>query len=167
MTRPDLVRTWVSDILGGLHPSYVWHDLARAWQQPGTGEEAVAAMLAAGPEARAARLASFGVPGEVGRRMAEAFDAEMGRCILALSRSAAQPAMAEAGRYLAAAAARPGLAILATEDHFVGTEAMHRESAAAAGARVAALEGLGHWWMLQDPARAAEALERFWASPSG
>jgi hypothetical protein len=24
------------------------------------------------------------------------------------------------------------------------------------------LDGLGHWWMLQDPARGAAALTRFW-----
>ncbi len=41
---------------------------------------------------------------------------------------------------------------------------MHRRSAALAGARVEVLDGLGHWWMLQDPDRAAEVLGRFWDS---
>jgi hypothetical protein len=27
---------------------------------------------------------------------------------------------------------------------------------------VAELDGLGHWWMLQDPARGAKMLEDFW-----
>ena len=31
------------------------------------------------------------------------------------------------------------------------------------GARSATLEGLGHWWMLQDPERGAAALRDFWA----
>jgi hypothetical protein len=26
------------------------------------------------------------------------------------------------------------------------------------------LEGLGHWWMLQDPAAGAAALNAFWAT---
>jgi hypothetical protein len=26
------------------------------------------------------------------------------------------------------------------------------------------LEGLGHWWMVQDPARGAAALTHFWDS---
>jgi len=26
------------------------------------------------------------------------------------------------------------------------------------------LDGLGHWWMVQDPARGAAALTRFWES---
>ncbi len=39
---------------------------------------------------------------------------------------------------------------------------MAREAAERAGAQVAVLEGVGHWWMLEDPARGAEALEAFW-----
>jgi hypothetical protein len=37
-------------------------------------------------------------------------------------------------------------------------------AAARADARTAALDGLGHWWMLQDPARAATVLREFWAT---
>ena len=58
---------------------------------------------------------------------------------------------------------RPGLAIIGTEDHFVGSEEMLRRSAARAGARAENLDGLGHWWMGQDPARIARALGSFWA----
>ena len=29
-------------------------------------------------------------------------------------------------------------------------------------AQVTPLEGVGHWWMLQDPERGAEALTAFW-----
>jgi hypothetical protein len=29
---------------------------------------------------------------------------------------------------------------------------------------VAELDGLGHWWMLQDPERGARMLEAFWAA---
>ena len=32
-----------------------------------------------------------------------------------------------------------------------------------AGAEITTLDGLGHWWMCEDPARAAQALNRFWA----
>jgi hypothetical protein len=31
--------------------------------------------------------------------------------------------------------------------------------------RAEILDGLGHWWMVQDPARAARALASFWAGP--
>ena len=34
MTRPDLLRSWCSDILGVFEPDYVWHDMAQVWQTP-------------------------------------------------------------------------------------------------------------------------------------
>jgi len=85
----------------------------------------------------------------------------MGRCILALYRSAAQPKMAEWGAELAAAERRPGLVVIATEDHYTGGEAMARRSAERFGADVVVLPGLGHWWMLEDPAAGAAALRPF------
>ena len=86
---------------------------------------------------------------------------EMGRAILQLYRSARQPAMAEAGRALEVAAARPGLSILATEAAYIADE-LGRRAAGRAGARTEVLDGLGHWWMVQDPARSAAVLIRFW-----
>jgi hypothetical protein len=44
---------------------------------------------------------------------------------------------------------------------------MRRRAAERAGARIEVLDGLGHWWMVQDPARGAEVLTRFWASFPG
>ena len=70
--------------------------------------------------------------------------------------------MKEWGRQLEAAERRPGLVIVATADPFTGGEEMARRSAERFGARVAVLDGLGHWWMLQDPARGAAALREFW-----
>jgi pimeloyl-ACP methyl ester carboxylesterase len=52
--------------------------------------------------------------------------------------------------------------VLATDDQFCGTDAMRRRAAQRAGAQVTVLDGLGHWWMVQDPARGAAALTRFW-----
>ena len=89
---------------------------------------------------------------------------EMGRCILALYRSAAQPKMSEWGAELAAAERRPGLVIIASEDHYTGGEALARRSAERFGAQVAVLPGLGHWWMLQDPAAGAKVLADFFAT---
>ena len=86
----------------------------------------------------------------------------MGRAILLLYRSARQPAMAAAGRSLANARARPGLSLLATEDTFIGSDDTRHRAADRAGARTEELDGLGHWWMVQDPARGAAALTRFW-----
>lgn len=163
MTRPDLLRSWVSDLLGCFDPDYVWHPLAQGWQTPGKGEDAVAAMVA-DPSSRIDDMESRGLDRAVGEEMARGYDETMARCILRLYRNAAQPTMARLGENLPAAAARPGLAVIATEDRNVGTEEMRRRAAARAGARVAVLEGLGHWWMVQDPKRAAAMLNEFWAS---
>lgn len=73
-------------------------------------------------------------------------------------------AVAWLGRNLEAASSRPGLALLPTEDHQVGTDEQRRRSADRAGARTQVLQGLGHWWMTQDPERGAEALHEFWDS---
>ena len=144
-------------------PDYVWHDLARRWQTPGVGEESVAALMGGTPDDRAERMIARGIPGAVAARLAAAQGPEMGRAILAFYRSAVQPTMAELGRGLSAAAASPGLAIIGTDDHFVGSIDLRRRSAARAGADVAVLDGLGHWWMVQDPVRAAGVLAAFWA----
>ncbi|MBJ7466089.1 MAG: alpha/beta fold hydrolase [Mycolicibacterium sp.] len=164
MHRPELVRSWVSDIVGVFDPEYVWHDLAQIWQTPGAGEEHVAAMMAGDSEERIAAVAAMGVGPEIAPALVAAQNADMGAAILRLYRSAAQPVLAEAGRALENAAARPGLAILATEDHFVGSEEIRRRAADRAGARTEVLDGLGHWWMIEDPARGAEVLTRFWAA---
>jgi pimeloyl-ACP methyl ester carboxylesterase len=164
MNRPESVRSWASDVLGILHPDYVWHDLAQVWQTPGAGEDAVEAMMGGELDDRVALLTGLGIPAAVATEMALAQGPEMGQAILALYRSAAQPAVAEAGRFLANATARPGLSLLATEDTYVGTEEQRRAAAEQAGARTEVFEGLGHWWMLQDPVRAAKVLTDFWDS---
>lgn len=162
MSRPDLLRSWASDVVGVFHPAYAWHHLATLWQTPGVGEADVARRFGASVAERAEALVGRGIPRAVAERIAPAQDADMGRAILAHYRSTAQPVMAELGRTLPAAAARPGLAIVAGADDLVGTDAQRHEAAEAAGARVDVLDGLGHWWMVQDPARAAEALTAFW-----
>jgi pimeloyl-ACP methyl ester carboxylesterase len=164
MARPDLLRSWVSDIVGVFDPEYVWHDLAQVWQQPEVGEQAVAQMAAAPVAVRAANLADRGMAPAVADRVAAGFDEAMAQSILRLYRSAAQPTLADAGRDLEKAAQRPGLAIMPSEDFRVGTEEQRHRAAARAGARAEVLDGLGHWWMAEDPKRGAEALNRFWAS---
>ncbi|TSD99799.1 alpha/beta hydrolase [Skermania sp. ID1734] len=166
MHRPDLLRSWVSDAVGVFAPEYVWHDAARIWQTPGAGEELVDKMMKAPREARVRRNVGLGMPVDVAEAVADAQGDEMGRAILALYRSAAQPAMAELGKELENAASRPGLNIVATEDGYVGGDGRIR-AGERAGAQIARLEGLGHWWMLQDPARGAAVLADFFAAAPG
>lgn len=164
MSRPDLLRSWVSDTLGAFEPDYVWHELAQRWQTPGVGEADVAERFGPGRDVDAvvALLVGRGMPEPVARAVVAGQDEAMGRAILRHYRAAVQPVMAEAGAHLPAAAQRPGLAVLATADHVVGDDAQRRRAAARAGARVAELEGLGHWWMAQDPEQAAAVLLDFW-----
>jgi pimeloyl-ACP methyl ester carboxylesterase len=164
MTRPDLIRTWASDVVGTYHKDYVWPDHAVQWQTPGVGEQVVAAMVEQSAEERAAFLAGGGMNPVIAARIAPGIDEAMGACMLPLYRSAVQPVLAELAERLEAATARPGLAIVATENHGVGTDEQCRHAAARAGARVGVLEGLGHWWMTQDPRRAASLLNTFWSS---
>lgn len=159
--RPDLIRSWATDIAGCFAPDYVWHDMAQVWQTPGAGEDAVAGMASAPLADRVALFQSLGLTEEVASAMAPAVNEEMAACILSLYRSAAQPAMAEFGGRLGEAASRPGLVIIPTEDHYTGGDQRARWAADQAGAEIAVLEGLGHWWMVQDPARGAEALRGF------
>jgi pimeloyl-ACP methyl ester carboxylesterase len=163
MTRPDLVRTWVSDVLGVFDTDYVWHDMAQQWQTPEVGEAVVAGLAETPLVDRAAFLAAAGMASDIAERVAPGVDAAMGSCILTLYRSAAQPAVAQrSAEHLEKASARPGLALLPTEDTFVGTEEQRRRAAARAGARVVVFDGLGHWWMTQDPAGTAAAVVEFW-----
>lgn len=159
--RPELVRSWVTDIAGCFDPAYVWHDFAQVWQTQGAGEAAVAQIAATPVDQRAQQFEGLGMSKDVAKRCAAAGGDEMGRCILSLYRSAAQPKMAEWGADLSNARSRPGLVIIATEDHFTGGEVLARRTAERAGAEVARLEGLGHWWMCQDPKRGAEAIRKF------
>jgi pimeloyl-ACP methyl ester carboxylesterase len=162
--RSDLLRSWVIDIGGCVAPDYVWHDNAQAWQTPGVGEEAIARLLGMPTATRVAIYESLGMTPVVARQVAAAADETMGRCILALYRSAAQPAMARLGERLGAAAARPGLVLIATEDGFTGGEQRARWAADRAQAQVAVLAGRGHWWMLEDPQAGADALRAFWST---
>jgi pimeloyl-ACP methyl ester carboxylesterase len=167
MHRPELVRSWASDALGAFDPDYAWHELAQVWQTPGHGEQLIEAMMGGTVENRTARLSAFGIPADIATSIATEQGPQMGRAILQLYRSARQPAMVHAGSTLAKAKARPGLSLLASADPHVGSDVMRRRAAGRAGARTEVLDGLGHWWMVQDPARGAAALTRFWETLGG
>ena len=151
--RPDLVRRLVTDIAGTADIQYEWHDMAQVWQTPGEGEafvDAVAAMPAAD---RVPMLVDAGMTEAGARACAEANGPEMGACILTLYRSAIQPNMALWGEQFVALHARPEtLVVIAHDDHYTGGPDLARRVAQKWGAGVAELDGLGHWWMMQDPA---------------
>jgi len=163
MDYPDLIRSWTIDILGAFDADYVWHEMAQVWQTPQVGEQAVAQMTSAPKEARAQRYQSLGMTSAIAQKVAAGANEDMGKAILALYRSAAQPVMRDFGTELPRAAAKPGLALIATEDHYCGGETLARRCAERAGANVAVLQGAGHWWMCQQPKQAADAINAFLA----
>jgi len=161
--RPDLLRSWSVDTAGCFAPGYLFDDVpCHIWQTPGAGEAAIAAWLALRVEDRTSINESMGMTPEVAGALAEALDDDMGRCILALYRSVPEAVLSHWGQKVSAASARPGLVIVPAEDEYTGGEARHRWVAERAGANVVVLEGVGHWWMVQDPAAGAAALRQFW-----
>lgn len=161
--RTDLIRSWATDSAGLMHVDYEWHDMARAFQTPDVGEQSVAALFGGTLADRANMLIGFGVPADTAERVSADQNEEMARCILALYRSAAQPAMANLSRYLAESEQRPGLIFAPTEDHFAGTQQMYTEVATTLGADLLTLNGFNHWWMFGDGAAiGADALIAHW-----
>ena len=160
--RPDLVRSWATDCAGLAHPDYAWHDMAQAWQTPEVGEEAIREMLERPLEAKIEMLRSMGMPDEVAREIGDAQGPEMGRCVLALYRSAKQPVMRELGERLAKGERRPGHVFIAMDDPFTGTPEMCAAVADSVGAKTTELPGRGHWWMFADLDPVVDALVAHW-----
>jgi pimeloyl-ACP methyl ester carboxylesterase len=160
-TRPDLVRSWVTDAAGIGDPGFEWHDFAKIWQTPGEGEEFFAQQLAATPEERGTVFEMFGVPHNRAVSLAGWADETMAESILALYRSAVHVGTEWGPEFKDIP--KPGLVVVPSEDPFLSAEGA-RSAAGAAGAAVAALDGIGHWWMLQDPGRGARMLEEFWST---
>lgn len=160
--RPDVVRTWATDVAGIVHDDYVWHDTAQAWQTPDVGEEVIAGMTGAGSDERIALFRSLGIPDDMAPDLAAGLTPEMGRCILALYRSGAQPAMGELGARVVEADRPPGLVIDAPEDPYIGRD-LSLEMANRLGAETLTLDGRSHWWMVSDVDPVADALADFWS----
>lgn len=155
--RPDLVRSWAADCAGLTHPDYVWHDGAQVWQTPDAGEQFAEAMIGLPPDA----LHAWGVPPGLEPALAAGIDATMTAAMLALYRSAVQPALRELGAELLAAERRPGLVFDATGDPYVPS-ALSRQVAESLGADIVTLDG-AHWWMWEATEQAADALVAFWS----
>jgi pimeloyl-ACP methyl ester carboxylesterase len=160
------VRSWAVDLANTFHPGYVWHRTARIWQTPGAGEEALARVCADGPDGLrrgAARLEQLGVPAATAREMSAAHDRTMSECILCLYRSAQPNVRADWRIEKPTGTIPPGLVLYVAADPF-GDEPMSDEVGSELGAAKARLDDLGHCWMLEDPVRVGNILERFWAS---
>jgi pimeloyl-ACP methyl ester carboxylesterase len=158
--RPDLVRKWVTDAAGLVDAEgFEWHDFAKTWQTPGEGEAMVDAWLATPVDERAAIFtAEGGVPADLATILAAALDRTMTDAILTLYRSATAVHTEWGPDFVDIP--KPGLVVVPSEDPFL-SETSARRAAAQAGAEVVLLDGLSHWWILADPARAVSVLDDF------
>ncbi len=159
------VRTWVSDVAYGWLPGYEWHPAAKVWQS-GAGEASLAGIRQGTPGTFGELLQPRGMSPELAKEIDAGHDDTMDAAILALYRSAVPNLYADWGQQITGPTAVPGLVVIPAGDP-MGDEAGDTEVARRLGARVERLEGLTHYWMQQDPDRAAEVLLRFWANPRG
>jgi pimeloyl-ACP methyl ester carboxylesterase len=157
----DRLHSWVADVGNIVHPDYVWHDFAKLWQTPGEGEMFFESQAALPAEERAPLYEAIGVPAAGALEMAQASDTTMGACILSLYRSAEPNIHHHWGPWTPTSA--PGLVLHATGDVF-SDEKLAAEVATSLGARFERIEGAGHFWPYDSPAKGAAVLESFWSS---
>ena len=162
--KPGIVRSWAADCAGLLHADYQWHDMAQGWQAPELGEQMVAGMVAMPDDQFVDAFSGLGMTREIAAEVKSKIDDEMARCILALYRDAAQPAMVAVGKQFVAAQPKNGLVIIAEGDHFAGSPETMTSVANSVGAAIAVLPEVGHWWMCQRPDLGADILMAHWAS---
>jgi len=155
------VRSWVTDAAGIGDIDFEWHEFAKIWQTPGEGEKFFEDQNAASAEERGTVLEMFGIPHDRAVELASHGDDVMAQSILALYRSAVDVGKEWAPDFRDIP--KPGLVLIPPDDPFL-KGAGARASAVRSGAQVAELQGVGHWWMLQDPAQGARVLEEFWSS---
>ncbi len=108
-------------------------------------------------------MSSQGIPLTVAANIKPHLNEDMARCILALYRSAVQPALAAVGKLFTTAAPPNGLAIIAPNDHYAGTAEDMHHAAKTVNATTASIDDAGHWWMCSHPEQAASILIEHWA----
>ena len=162
-TAPELIRTLACGG-GPIDRTYEWHTMAQLWQTPDTGEEAVAGMLALPTDELAAGLTAAGAPPELAAQQAVHLDELMGRCILALYRSAVSVG-AEWEDAVAAMPRRPAVVLWGRDDPYVGPEFGER-LAQRISSELIVFDDCSHWWPWERASETADALERLWMRAS-
>ncbi len=138
------MRSWATDVIGMLQPDYIYHDAALRWQTPDIGEHAIAGMFAEDDQDFVTYFSSMGMTPTVAANIKAHINDDMARCILALYRSAAQPALANVGKLFTTAAPPNGLAIIAPNDHFCGTVQDMSQVATSVNDTTATIDDAGH-----------------------
>ena len=154
--RPDLVRTWAGGN-GPISARYVWHPLAKIWQDPVEGDRFMAELT---PDGFAADLIDgFEVPADLAEDMVRYVDAPMKDSILKLYRSAVR--MGGEWEPGLARMTAPGLVFWGARDPACQVEFADELARAIRAEHVVKLD-CNHWPVLQRPAEVAAALEAHW-----
>ncbi|ROQ60134.1 pimeloyl-ACP methyl ester carboxylesterase [Streptomyces sp. 840.1] len=159
--RPDLVRSWAGGN-GPINAGYVWHPLAKIWQDEAEGDRYMRELRA---EPFAEDLAAgFDVPIDRAREMARRVDGTMKDAVLRLYRSALTMG-AEWEPGLSAVSA-PCLVFWGAHDPACQIEFGRRLGASLHASAVIEMD-CNHWPLLQRPAEVAAVLEGHWNAHAG
>jgi pimeloyl-ACP methyl ester carboxylesterase len=155
--RPEYVRTWA---VGGatVDRTYVWHDIAQAWQTPGVGEQVMEAM--SGDTFVDTLADQVGGP-EKARAMAEHIDATMKDCILKLYRSAASGFGEWHDDIDRVLPTRPGVVFWGAGDPYV-TKEFGERLATRTQSTLVMFPDSGHWWPATEAAEVGSRLHELW-----
>lgn len=154
--RPDLVRTWAGGN-GPISARYVWHPLARIWQDPVAGDRFMAELTPGG--LAGTMIMDFDVPADLAGEMVRHVDEPMKDSILRLYRSAVRMGGEwEPGLTKLTA---PALVFWGARDPACQVEFADELGRAVGAERVLKLD-CNHWPLLQLPEQVAAALEEHW-----
>ena len=154
--RPDLFATWTISNAAP-HPDYKWHRMARMWQTPIIGE--LIQMLTRS-DALAKALEEQGLPADLARHEAAAFDPVMKKAILKLYRSAKKAGTEWSTGFDTLAV--PGLVFWGEQDPYVPLwvgEAFAKQT----GATLKVFPDAAHWSVVQKSEDLAACLKTLWS----
>lgn len=155
--RPDLVRSFATDVLAFFHPEFTWHPLAKVWATPGAGEAFMEEQGRLSVDERAAQYVAMGVSTKYARRLAIPDSVKTG-CILELYRSSTALHLDWGAN--AAPPTVPGLHLVGAKDPFAAA-ALSGPVRQRFDMKQEVIEGAGHFWPSQDPKAGARAIRRF------
>jgi pimeloyl-ACP methyl ester carboxylesterase len=161
------VRSWVVDNAGAFHPEAEPGELALLAPSPEQALRRLVQAPAGSPDSMVGHLRLLGVPITQASAMGSALNATMAGCAVDFHRStfpnvrAGWKVQPEWDAPEQPPRLARGLVVMPGADPY-GAQTLAREVAAELGADARALDGLGHFWMLEDPGRAADLLNGFW-----
>ncbi len=150
--RPELLERLVVINAVPLLEGYRWHWVARIWRRRGLGElaNATASRYGTALVLRQARGDRKPMPAEFVDGIHEHLDAGTKRAILALYRSAPEPALAAAGANLGVIEC-PALVVWGGSDPYLPAWLGAAYAERLANAELLELPELGHWPWMEDP----------------